>query len=163
MISLLPNTEDYQKFGRKTKLLIHPDNIPGMIISLPSRKETRRMGKEGENSENYLILHEESVVPKNNTVNDEMLNCIDYSTAQRESRGKSKNSVQNETLKYVNVSLISAPCQVPGKVAIAQSTDVVRTNFSKEEVGIGWSKLTKILSKKLVIKGNENSGFSFFL
>ena len=27
VISLLPSTEDYQKFGRKTKLFIHPDNI----------------------------------------------------------------------------------------------------------------------------------------
>ena len=27
VISLLPSTEDYQKFGRKTKHLIHPDNI----------------------------------------------------------------------------------------------------------------------------------------
>ena len=40
VISLVPSAEDYQKFGRKTKLLIHPDNIPDTNISFSSRKQT---------------------------------------------------------------------------------------------------------------------------
>ena len=32
VISLVPSAEDYQKFGRKTKLLIHPDNNPDTKI-----------------------------------------------------------------------------------------------------------------------------------
>ena len=39
VISLVPSAEDFEKFGRKTKLLIHPDNIPDANISLPSRKQ----------------------------------------------------------------------------------------------------------------------------
>ena len=47
VISLIPSAEGYQKFGRKTKLLIHPDNIPDTNISLPSRK-TNQNDKRGE-------------------------------------------------------------------------------------------------------------------
>ena len=39
VISLLPSTEDYKTFGRKTKLLIHPYNIPDTNTSLRSRKQ----------------------------------------------------------------------------------------------------------------------------
>ena len=93
-----------------------------------------------------------------------MLNYIDCSTTQKEIPGTSKNFVQNKTLNQANISLISAPCHVPEKVQGAESTDVVRSDFSKEEeVLMVWNNLTKILSNKLVIKGNENSGFSFFL
>ena len=53
VISLLPSAEDYQKFGRKTKLLIHPDNIPDTNISLPSKKQTEMISGESEISENY--------------------------------------------------------------------------------------------------------------
>ena len=108
------------------------------------------MGREGENSEKYLVPHEELAVQKNTIVNNEMLNCIDCmqlrresleasSTMQRESPWKNKNSVQKETLNHINVSLISAPCQVPGNVAIAESTDVVGMDVSEEEVSIDWS------------------------
>ena len=38
VVSLLPSTEDYDKFGRETKLLLHPDNIPDTNISLPNRE-----------------------------------------------------------------------------------------------------------------------------
>ena len=58
VISLLPSTEDYQKFGRKTKLLIHPDNIPDTNISLPSRKQTEVTTEESKISENYQDSHE---------------------------------------------------------------------------------------------------------
>ena len=116
------------------------------------------------NRKNYLNLQEKLKVPKNTTVNVEMLNCIDCSTARKEIPGISKNFEQNKTLNQANVSLISAPCHVPEKVQGAESTDVMRADFSKEkEVGMVWNKLTKILSNKSVIKGNENSGFSFFL
>ena len=83
VISLLPNAEDYQKFRRKTKLLIHPNNILDMNISLPNMKEARMMGRECENSENCLVPHKESTVPKNNTVKVETINCIDCLTTQK--------------------------------------------------------------------------------
>ena len=54
VIYLLPSAEDYQEFGRKTKLLIHPDNIPDTNISLPSRKQTKMTSGESEIGENYL-------------------------------------------------------------------------------------------------------------
>ena len=43
VVSLLPSTEDYEKFGRKTKLLLHPDNIPDTKISLPNREHAETM------------------------------------------------------------------------------------------------------------------------
>ena len=59
VISLLPSTEDYQNFGRKTKLLIHPYNIPDTNISLPSRKQTKMISKHSKIGENYQILCQE--------------------------------------------------------------------------------------------------------
>ena len=53
VISLVPSAEDYQKFGRKTKLLIHPDNISDTNILLPSRKQTKMTEGESEIGENY--------------------------------------------------------------------------------------------------------------
>ena len=53
VISLVPSAKDYQKFGRKTKLLIHPDNIPDTNISLPSRKQAKMTSEESEIGENY--------------------------------------------------------------------------------------------------------------
>ena len=70
--------------------------------------------------------------------------------------------MQDETLNHVNISLISAPHQLPGNITRAESTDVVETDVS-EENGLAWSKLTKILSKALVTKGNKTSSFNFFL
>ena len=58
VISLVPSAEDYQKFRRKTKLLIHPDNIPDTNISLPSRKQTKTTSEESEIGENYQDLCE---------------------------------------------------------------------------------------------------------
>ena len=123
VISLVPCAEDYQKFGRKTKLLIHPDNIPDTNISLPSRKQTGMTGGESKIGENYHDLHEKLKIltmriPKNSkrqtkkasegskisenyqdsreeALNIEMLNSIDCSV---------------EKLNEVNISLISAPC-----------------------------------------------------
>ena len=73
VILLLPNTEDYEKFGRKTKLLIHPDNIPDTNISLPSRKQTEVSTEDSRISENYQESHEKlEVSSKGNTKNDKL-------------------------------------------------------------------------------------------
>ena len=74
-----------------------------------------------------------------------MLNYIDCSTEQ------------SETCNQVNHSLISAPCHVREGTPGAENSDVQGAD------GMVWNKLTKFLSNKLVIKGNENSGFSNFL
>ena len=114
------------------------------------------MGKEGESGENYLILQEEVAVTNNKIINTETLNCIDCTILKREGfetcptlqkgfPGKNKDSAQNETLNHVNISLISAPCQVPESITITESTDIVETDISEEENSLGWSKLTKIL------------------
>ena len=58
VISLVPSAEDLEKFGRKTKLLIHPDNIPDTNISLPCRKQTEVADGESKISKNYYGLHE---------------------------------------------------------------------------------------------------------
>ena len=58
VISLITSAEDYQKFGRKTNLLIHLDNIPDTNISLPSRKQTVMTGGESKIGENYHDSHE---------------------------------------------------------------------------------------------------------
>ena len=58
VISLVPSAEDFEKFGRKTKLLIHPDNIPDTNISLPSRKQIEVADGESKISKNYHGLHE---------------------------------------------------------------------------------------------------------
>ena len=92
VISLVSSVEDYQKFGRKTKLLIYPDNIPDTKISLPIKKQTKMIGEESEISKNYQDSRE-----KSKTSGMEMLNSIDCSA---------------ETLNDVNISLISAPCPV---------------------------------------------------
>ena len=52
VISLVPSAEDYQKFGRKTKLLIHPDNIPDTNISFPCKKQTKITDRESKIGEN---------------------------------------------------------------------------------------------------------------
>ena len=73
VISLLPSTEDYQKFGRKTKHLIHPDNIPDTDISLPSRKQTEVSTEDSKISENYQESCEKlKVSNKENTKNDKL-------------------------------------------------------------------------------------------
>ena len=138
MISLLPSTEDYQKFGRKTKLLIHPDNIPYTNISLPSSKQTKTISEESEVSENYQVSHEKSKVSSM-----EMLNSIDCPV--------------EEMLNEVNVSLISAPCPV-----IEESTRDEHIEEQQIEELV-CDKLKSFLSSRSAVKKNENSGFSFFL
>ena len=73
VILMLPSTEDYQKFGRKTKLLIHPDIIPDTNISLPSRKQTEVLTEDIEISENYQDSHEKlEILSRGNTKNDKL-------------------------------------------------------------------------------------------
>ena len=71
VISLVPSAEVYQKFGRKTKLLIHPDNIPDTNISLPSRKYAKTTSEESKIGENYQDSREKlkmssMKIPENN-------------------------------------------------------------------------------------------------
>ena len=89
VISLVPSAEDFEKFGRKTKLLIHSDNIPDTNISLPSRKQIEVVDGESKISKNYYGLHEKAVegsgisenyqnpCEKPKMSNIEMLNSID--------------------------------------------------------------------------------------
>ena len=73
VISLLPSKEDYQKFGRKTKLLIHPDNIPDTNISLPSRKQAEVLTEDSKISKNYQDLREKlEISNRENTKNDKL-------------------------------------------------------------------------------------------
>ena len=124
VISLVPSAEDYQIFGRKTKLLIHPDNIPDTNILLPTKNQTEMTGGESEISENYQDSHEKLIstvkIPENSkrqtkkasegskisenyqdscenpeASNIEMLNSIDCGV---------------QKLNEVDFSLISAPC-----------------------------------------------------
>ena len=125
VISLVPSAEDYQKSGRKTKLLIHPDNIPDTNISLPTNNQTKMTGGESEISKNYQDSHEKLrkstvKIPENSkrqtkkasegskssenyqdlcenpeALNIEMLNSIDCEV---------------QKLNEVDFSLISAPC-----------------------------------------------------
>ena len=110
MISLLPSTEDYRKFGKKTKLLIHPDNIPDTSISLPSRKQTKTTSEESEISENYQVSSE-----KSKASSMEMLKSIDCSL--------------EETLNEVNVSLISAPCPVTEETIRDENIEIQQRNW----------------------------------
>ena len=125
MISLVPSAEDYQKFGRKTKLLIHPDNIPDTNISLPRRKQTQMTSEESEIGENYQDSREKlkmsSIkIPENNKKQTKMASEeSEISENYQDSHEKSKasniemlNSIDCsiETLNQVNISLISAPC-----------------------------------------------------
>ena len=73
VISLLPSTEEYQIFGKKTKLLIHPDNIPDTNISLPSRKQAEVSTEESKISKNYQDSCEKlKISSKENTKNDDL-------------------------------------------------------------------------------------------
>ena len=171
MISLLPSTEDYQKFGRKTKLLIHPDNIPDTNISLPSRKQAEVLTEDSEISENYQDSCEKlEISSRENTKNDKLqpLTVDDhselggnYQNLQKRSKTLNMgrlNSIDgpDESLNEINISLISAPCPAPVRATVDRNTEVPQA----EE--LVWNKLKNLLSTPAT-KANENSGFSFFL
>ena len=139
VISLLPSTEDYQKFGRKTKLLIHPDNIPDTNISLPSRKQTEVSTEDSKISKNYQELHEKlEISSRENTKNDKlqpttMDNDSEFGENYQNSRKRSKtlnmgmlNSIDgpDESLNQINISLISAPCPASVKVTVDRNAEV---------------------------------------
>ena len=171
VILLLHSTEDYQKFGRKTKLLIHPDNIPDTNISLPSRKQTEVSTEDSEISENYQDLHEKlEILSKGNTKNDKLQPTMIYDESElgknyQNSQKRSKtsnmgmlNSIDgpDESLNEIDISLISAPCPASMKVTVDRNTEVPQA----EE--LVWNKQKNLLSRPAA-KANENSGFSFFL
>ena len=171
MVSLLPSTEDYEKFGRKTKLLLHPDNIPDTKISLPNRERAGTMKEESKISEDYQDSLEKLEVPlmkgsrvdqlpctmteaqskfgenyqnslgKSKTSNTEMLNCIDYSS---------------ECLNQNITSLISASDPPPKKTTMNKHDQLQQTE------GMGWNKIKNLLLRPTV-ETNAKSGFSFFL
>ena len=172
VISLLPSTEDYQKFGRKTKLLIHPDNIPDTNISLPSREQTKTISEESEIGENYQISCEKLKTSgmemyQNSREQTKMISVEseigeNYQVLRKKSKASSMEMLNSidcsaETLNDVNVSLISAPCPVTEKATRDENIEVQQT----EE--LVWDKLKSLLSNKSAVKRNENSGFSFFL
>ena len=126
VISLIPSAEDYQKFGRKTKLLIHPDNIPDTNISLPSRKQAK-MTSESEIEENYQDSREKlkmpsMKIPEDNKKQTKMTseeskigeNYQDLREKSKASNIETLNSIDCsvETLNEVNISLISASCPI---------------------------------------------------
>ena len=139
VISVVPSVEDYQKFGRKTKLLIHPDNIPNTNISLPSRKQAKMTSKESKIGKNYQDLHEKLKmssmrIPKDNKKQTKMTSKeSEIGKNHQDSREKSKalsiemlNSIDCsvETLNEIKVSLISAPCPVTVEATRGESIEV---------------------------------------
>ena len=172
VISLVPSAEDYQKFGRKTKLLIHPDNIPDTNISLPSRRQAKMTSEESEIGEKYQDLHEKlktsSIkIPENNNKQTKMTSEeSEFGENYQDSRKQSKasniemlNSIDCsvEMLNEVNISLISAPYPVKEQPT---KDEHIELKLPEELV---WNRLKSFLSSKPVVKSNENSGFSVFL
>ena len=154
MILLLPSTEDYQKFGRKTKLLIHPDNIPDTNISLPSRKQTEASTEDSKISENYQDSHEKlEILGRENTKNDKLQPTMTgdeskFGENYQNSRKRSKtlnmrmlNSIDSsdESLNEINISLISAPYPASVKATVDGNTEVPQA----EE--LVWNKLKTLL------------------
>ena len=141
MISLVPSAEDYQTFVRKTKLLIHPDNIPDTNISLPSKKQTEMTSEESKMGDNYQDSHEKMKmssikIPKNNKKQTKMTSGESKTGENyQDSREKSKasniemlNSIDCslETLNEVNISPISAPCPVTVEDTRGENVEVQR-------------------------------------
>ena len=172
VISLAPSAEDYQKFGRKTKLLIHPDNIPDTNISLPSRKQTEMTSGESKIGENYHDSREKlkmssMEIPENSKkqtkkASEESKISENYQDSCEKSKASNIEMLNNidcsvETLNEVNVSLISAPCLATVKPTRGESIEVQQAGE------LVWDKLKKLLSNKPVTQRDENSGFSVFL
>ena len=173
VISLLPSTEDYQNLGRKTKLLIHPDNIPDTNFSLPNRKQTKKISKESEIGENYQISCEKSKMSNmeiygNSREQTKMTSEAskigeNYQVLCEEPKTSSMyrlNSIDcsiEEVLNEVNISLISASCPVK-----EEPTKDEHIEFKSVEELV-WDRQKSFLSSKPAVKANKNSGFSFFL
>ena len=125
VISLVPSAEDFKKFGKKTKLLIHPDNIPDTNISLPSRKQIEVADGESEISENYHGSHEKlrkstvKISENSKRQTKKIVKGIEISVNYQNSCEKPKmsnieilNSIDCtvQKLNKVDFSLISASC-----------------------------------------------------
>ena len=136
VISLIPSAEDYQK---KTKLLIHPDNIPDTNISLPSRKQTKITSEESEIGKNYQDSREKlkmssMKIPENIKKQTKMTreeseigkNYQDLREKSKVSNIETLNSIDCsvETLNELNISLISAPCPAIVEVTRGESVEV---------------------------------------
>ena len=172
VISLVPSAEDYQNFGRKTKLLIHPDNIPDTNISLPSRKQIKTTSEESEIGENYqdscekLKMSSMNILENNREqtkmTSEESKIGENYQDSCEKSKASSIEMLNSidcsvETLNEVNISLISAPCPITIEATRGENNEVQQT------MELVWDKLKKLLSNKPAVKRNESSGFSFFL
>ena len=157
VISLLPSTEDYQKFGRKTKLLIHPDNIPDINTSLPSRKQTEASTEDSKISENYQDSREKSEISsRGSTKNDKLQSTTADEMSKMLNMGR-LNSITgpNESLNDINISLISGTCPAPVNDTVDGNAEVPQAEK------LVWNKLRNFLSRPTA-KTNKNSGFSFF-
>ena len=139
MISLVPSADDYQKFGRKTKLLTHPDNIPDTNISLPSRKQAKMTSEESEIGENYQDSHEKLKMSSIKILEDNKKqtkmtseeseigeNYQDSCEKSKASNIETLNSIDCsvEMLNEVNVSLISASCPVTIEATRGESIEI---------------------------------------
>ena len=125
VISLVPSVEDFKKFGRKTKLLIHPDNIPDTNISLPTKNQTKMTGGQNEIGKNYHNscekLRKSTVrIPENSKRKTKKTskgseiseNYQDSCEKPEASNIEMLNSIDCEVQKLneFDFSLISAPC-----------------------------------------------------
>ena len=172
VISLVPSAEDYQKFGRKTKLLIPPDNIPDTNISLPSKNQTEMTGGESKIGENYHDsrekLRKSTVrIPENSKRQTKKAsegtkireNYQDSCEKPEASNIEMLNSIDCEVQKLneVDFSLISAPCPATLETTRGESVEAQRAGE------LVWDKLKKLLSNKPAVQRDKNAVFSFFL
>ena len=171
VISLVPSAEDYQKFGRKTKLFIHPDNIPDTNISLPSIKQTKMKGGESEIGENFQDSHEKlgkstKKIPENSKRQTKKASeGSKISENYHDSREKSEassiemlNSIDcsAEILNEVNMSLIPAPCPATLETTRGEGVE------AQQAGELVWDKLKKLLSNKPVVQREIKLSFQFF-
>ena len=165
VISLVPSAEDFEKFGRKTNLLIHPDNIPDTNISLPNRKQTEVADGESEISENYHVSHEKlrkSTVKVTKNSKKQTKKAVEGSKISQnyqDSHEKPEmsnieilNSIDCTVQKSnkVDFSLISASCPATLETTRGESIETQRAGE------LVWDKLKKLLSNKPAIQRDEN-------
>ena len=171
VVSLLPSTEDYEKFGRKTKLLLHPDNIPDTKIALPNRECAGTMKEESEISENYQDSFEKWEIPLMKGSRIDQLSCT-MTKAQSElgenyqnSLGKSKAS-KTEMLNCIDYSSECLNQNITSLISASgppsEKTTVNKHDQLQQKEGMGWNKIKNLLLRPTV-ETNVKSGFSFFL
>ena len=141
-------------------------------ISLPSRKQAATINKQSEIDENYQVLcqqlkalsikvHEssrEQGTPsneENETGENYQVSCKELKTSTVDGLSGADCSIE-ELLNEVNISLISESCPVEEQPTKDEHIE------SKLQEQLVWDRLKSFLSRKPVVKANENSGFSFF-